>query len=89
MTAQEDGADRFPDPELLDRATQLEKVLFTQDVDFLVEAARRQEMGIYFTGIVFARQRKVTYARCLSDLEMISKVGELSQLASRVEYLPL
>ena len=89
ITAQEDHTDRLSDPKLLDRATQLGRVVFTQDVDFLVEAARRQEMNIHFAGIVFARQRKVTCAKCLTDLEMIAKAGEAGQMVGRVEYLPL
>jgi len=41
MTAQEDGAGELLDPELLDRATELGRVLFTQDDDLLREAKRR------------------------------------------------
>jgi predicted nuclease of predicted toxin-antitoxin system len=33
MTAQEDGARRLADPELLDRAAALSRVLFTRDAD--------------------------------------------------------
>ena len=40
LTAQEDGTDRFPDPELLDRALELGRVLYSQDADLLTEAAR-------------------------------------------------
>jgi Domain of unknown function (DUF5615) len=36
LTAQEDGADQFPDPDLLDRSTALGYALFTYDTDFLV-----------------------------------------------------
>ena len=41
LTAQEDGTGELPDPELLDRATELGCVLFTQDDDLLREAKRR------------------------------------------------
>jgi hypothetical protein len=41
LTAQEDGTGELPDPELLDRATELGPVLFTQDDDLLREAKRR------------------------------------------------
>ena len=43
LRAQEDGAAEFEDPQLLDRATELNRVLFTQDKGFLKEAGRRQE----------------------------------------------
>jgi len=43
LTAHEDGKDEAPDPDLLDRSTELRRVLFTQDRDLLEEAKRRQE----------------------------------------------
>ncbi|MCS3919475.1 DUF5615 family PIN-like protein [Fervidibacter sacchari] len=43
LTAQEDGATRLSDSELLDRATELRRVLVTEDRDLLREAARRQK----------------------------------------------
>ncbi|MBI3014292.1 MAG: DUF5615 family PIN-like protein, partial [Candidatus Tectomicrobia bacterium] len=43
LTAQEDGAETFLDPGLLERATQLGRVLFTFDDDLLREAVKRQE----------------------------------------------
>jgi len=50
LTAQEDGARRFLDAILLDRATTLGRVLFSQDEDLLSEAARRQYGGETFAG---------------------------------------
>jgi len=41
LTAQEDGSPRLPDDELLDRAGELERVLFTQDTDLLGECSIR------------------------------------------------
>ena len=38
LTAQEDGTTTFPDPDLLDRATALGRVLFTQDILFAAES---------------------------------------------------
>jgi predicted nuclease of predicted toxin-antitoxin system len=45
VTAQEDGASELSDPQLLDRATVLGRILFTHDNDLLREAARRQGRG--------------------------------------------
>lgn len=39
LTAYEDGASELDDLELLDRAAELGRVLFTQDDDLLAEAA--------------------------------------------------
>ena len=52
LTAHEDGTSELPDPELLDRATELERVLFTQDDDPLTEATQRQRRGQEFSGVI-------------------------------------
>jgi predicted nuclease of predicted toxin-antitoxin system len=47
LTAQEDEMAQADDPILLDRAGELDRLLVTQDTDFLVEADRRaREQGI-------------------------------------------
>ena len=88
LTAQEDGYRTADDDRLLSRATELQRVLFTQDEDLLAEAKRRQEEGIPFTGVIYAHQLRITIGRCVNDLELIAKVGEPEELANRVEYLP-
>lgn len=89
LTAQEDGRRNTPDDVLLDRATELNRVLFSQDEDLLVEARRRQEEGISFTGVIYAHQLRVTIGQCVHDLELIAKAADPEDLADRVEYLPL
>ena len=42
LTAYEDGSHELEDPGLLDRATELDRVLFSQDDDLLAEAHHRQ-----------------------------------------------
>ena len=89
LTAQEDGAGGAPDPALLDRATALGRVVFTQDEDFLAEAHLRQNSGQPFAGVIYAHQLKVAIGQCVEELELIAKVYEPEDLADRVEYLPL
>lgn len=89
LTAYEDGANRFDDAQLLDRARELERVLFTQDDDFLTEAVQRQKTGKTFCGIIYAHQLRVSIGKCVRDLELIAKVGEPEDLSNRVEFLPL
>jgi predicted nuclease of predicted toxin-antitoxin system len=62
LTAQEDGTGELPDPALLDRATELGRVLFTQDDDLLREAKRRQQTGQSFAGIIAMQQAMETGA---------------------------
>ncbi len=89
LTAQEDGHDRTSDSDLLDRATELGRILFSQDDDLLREAAERQAGGQSFAGVVYAHQLKVTIGQCIADLEVIAQVGEPEDFVNRVEYLPL
>lgn len=89
LTAEADGASRLDDSGLLDRATKLGRVLFSQDHDLLREAARRQETGEPFAGVIYAHQLKATIRQCIDGLELIAKVGEPEDFAGRVEYLPL
>jgi len=56
LTAQDDGRRHVPDALLLDRATELERVLFSQDEDLLIEANHRHRAGIPFAGVVYAHQ---------------------------------
>jgi predicted nuclease of predicted toxin-antitoxin system len=89
LTVQEDNRSGIADPEVLDRATELQRVLFTQDDDLLVEAKSRQTRAICFIGLVFARQSRVSIGICIQDLEMIANLGELDEFKNRVQFLPL
>ena len=89
LTAQEDNAGEFDDPRLLDRATELCRVLFTQDDDLLKEAARRQETGEEFAGVIYGHQLNVAVGQCIEDLELIAQATEPEEWANLVTYLPL
>lgn len=89
VTAQDEGAHTWDDVALLDRATELGRVLVTQDVDFLREARHRQSLDLSFAGVVFSPQRNVSVGQLVHDLELIAKVYEPEDIANRVEHLPL
>lgn len=89
LTTQEDGRDGTPDPELLDRATELGRVIFTQDDDFLREATRRQRAGETFAGVIYAHQLRVTIGQCIDDLELIAGATKPEDYANSVQHLPL
>jgi len=89
LTAWEDGAATFSDPDLLDRASALGRVLFSQDDDLLVEAMRRQAIGLHFSGIVYAHQLRVSIGKCVEDLDLIAANSEREDMRDYVMYLPL
>jgi len=82
LTVQEDNRSGLPDPEILERATQLGRLVFTQDRDFLIEANRRQSQGIDFGGIVYAHQLLTQIGDCVRDLEIIAQLGELDEFVN-------
>jgi hypothetical protein len=89
LTAQEDGADQLNDPALLDRSTRVGRILVSQDSDLLREAARRQQTGEPFAGLVYSPQQKLTIGKMVHDLELLAKVYDPPDMENRVEYLPL
>lgn len=89
ITAQEDQTTTLDDSDLLDRATALGRILFSQDKDLLREAHRRQRRGQPFGGIIYAPQGKVSVGQCVDDLEVVTQCSESAEWANRLEYLPL
>lgn len=89
LTVQEDGRTGFRDSLILDRATELKRVLFSQDDDFLAEATRRQQAKINFAGVVYAHKLRVSVGDCIRDLEIIAKAAYPEELANCIQYLPL
>ena len=72
LTAQEDGTARASDPDLLRRARELGRLMFSQDEDLIVEAVRCQRAGEPFATLVFARQLDLSIGRCVADLEALA-----------------
>ncbi|MEA5509781.1 DUF5615 family PIN-like protein [Crocosphaera sp. UHCC 0190] len=89
LTVQEDNRKGISDVEVLNRAIEIKRVIFSQDQDFLVEANLCQTEGRNFTGVIYARQTRVSIGDCIRDLEIIAKASEAEDLANRVQYLPL
>lgn len=89
LTAQEDLATRLPDPRLLDRATTLNRILVTQDRDFLSITAARQAEGVEFPGIAYGPQLSNSIGRTIEDLSLMAIAGRPAEFANRVTFLPL
>ena len=89
LTVQEDGMDRQPDSVLMDRATAMGRLVVTFDPDFLREAHRRQIEGSVFSGVVFARQTRISIGELVRDLHLIAECGTPQEVANQVIFLPL
>ena len=89
LTVQEDNFSGKSDPELLDRAVQLKRTIFTYDDDFLVEATKRQCNGHLFYGLIYAHHLRVSIGTCIKDLELLARYGEVEEIKNQIIFLPL
>ena len=88
LTAHEDGAAQLDDGELLARATQLGRVLFSQDEDLLTLTHRWLQTGRVFAGLVYAHQLGVTIGQAIRDLELITYALAPADMRNRIEFIP-
>jgi Domain of unknown function (DUF5615) len=72
LTSQEDGTREVDDVSLLQRATELGRVLFSQDQDLLQIASEWQRTEHSFLGLVFSAQQGVSIGQCVEDLELLA-----------------
>ena len=88
LTAFDDQSQELPDDRLLERATQLKRVLFTQDIRFRVLAETWQAEEKQFSGLIFGHQLGGTIGQFVKDLELIAKASEPDEWINKVEYIP-
>ena len=88
LTVKDDGHRHVRDPVLLDRATGLGRVMFTQDEDLLTEGVRRQRVGQHFAGVIFGHQH-LPIRVCVDDIVLLVEATDPEEFFSGIEYLPL
>lgn len=89
LTVQEDKRSGIPDPQVLDRAHELKRVLFTRDDDLLAIAHQRQKNAQSFSGVIYSHPQGSSIGDCVCDLELIATVCTIEDCADQVQYLPL
>ena len=89
LTAQQDGADRLEDELLLQRATRLDRALFSQDEDLLAIADACQAKNVDFAGLIYAHQLGPGIGEIVEDLELLCTCTEAPELHNRIIFLPL
>ena len=80
------GAD---DEAIVARATELGRVVFTRDEDFLAIASDIQASGRRFSGVIYAHQLRLSIGDCIWELGFIDAASESNEYINRVEYLLL
>lgn len=89
ITAYEDGSHLLDDPELLDRATAMGRVLFSMDRDLLTVASGLQRSAKQFAGLIYAHPLRTSIGQCIHDLELLARATDPEDFLGRIEYLPL
>jgi hypothetical protein len=89
LTAEEDQTSEWDDERLLERATLLGRIVFTQDDDFLAIGHHWRNSGRDFAGIVYAHQLRITVGQAINDLELIQKIMTADEMRNRIEFLPI
>ena len=89
LTVQEDERAGMLDPQVLARATELQRVLFSRDDDLLSLAHQRQREGVDFPGVVYSHPQGISIGACVRELEIIAKASTLEETLNQVQYLPL
>jgi hypothetical protein len=88
LTVHDDGRDGADDPALMDRATELGRVLVTMDRDFFAHTSQRLAGGKRFSGIV-SIPRRLSYRESIDDLELMAKCSEAEEWTDHLTRLPL
>ena len=89
LRVQDDSLRGVEDEPLLQRATDLGRVLFTQDDDFLAISAEWLRTGRTFPGIVYVHQDRLSYRERIAELIRLSREFSAEQMVNQVVYLPL
>lgn len=77
LTAQEDGTATLPDADLLERAAELGRALYSHDDDLLAEAHNCLTSSKTFAGVIYSHQLTSPVGHCVEDLEISQKLAKL------------
>ena len=89
LTAIEDGAREFTDNQVLERARELGRAVFTHDIRFKALAEDWQREGRQFAGLIFGHPLRATIGQFVRDLELIAQACAPDECWNLVQYVPL
>lgn len=88
LTSQADGTRSSPDVVILRRATELNRVVLTEDRDFLRIAYEWTSQGKEFCGILFLSRGEEGLRQVAEDIAVAVSCSDVSELANTVSYVP-
>jgi hypothetical protein len=89
LTAIDDKSAELADDQLLNRSTELGRLMVSFDVRFKAMAEDWQRSGRHFGGLVYAHPLRISIGQLVHDLELIAKATEPNDWQDVIEHLPL
>ena len=89
LTLHDDLYHRRTDELVLQRATQLGRVLFTQDRDFLRLTDEWKSAQREFSGVVYSEQLRISIGQAVNDLELVAHAVSEEELRNTVMRIPI
>lgn len=89
LTAHEDNAAHLPDPLLLERAIELQRVLVSQDDDLLVLGSHHIRNAIPFPGLIYSHPLAITLGQAIADITLIAQILPPEEIQNQIIWLPL
>lgn len=88
LTAIEDGQSTTEDDSLLEHASNLGRLIFTQDIRLKALAETWQADGRQFAGLVFGHQMHGSIGQYVKDLELIADASDPGEWRNVIDHLP-
>lgn len=89
LLTREEGRERASDENLLQRATDLGRVMVSSDEDMLIITSRWLANGKHFAGLVYLRQLAISVGQAVAELEMIALASLPGENVDQVIYVPM
>lgn len=87
LTAQDAGGALLSDPDLLDLAARLNRIMFSYDDDMLKEAHFRMKNGIPFKGVIYVHAKKYSFGETIRAMTALSDKTEEGAMDNRIVFL--
>lgn len=88
LRTQENGSDEADDDVVLERARELERLVFTHDIRFRAMAEQWQRDGREFSGLAFGHPQRGTIGEYVGDLQLIAEALAPAEARNNIYYLP-
>lgn len=85
----EDGTEQLNDPDLWLRATNLGRIVVTQDQDFLAIAQWNSDEEQPHPGLVFCHSSKMALSKLADDLDLIAQAMSPDEFISTIVWVPM